>query len=249
MKNTLGTLATQTGGMASSYAANAAAGSYNDYMKQLSAMIPTLSDNAYSRATSAYSALTNADDTAYNRYRDKLNDLYNQYSMYNTADDTDYNRYSDKYSRLSNDTSSANTLYNSNEASRQWEAEYAESKRQFDEQMAYNYASLAASLAKSSGSGSSGSSGKSSSSSKKSSSSSGKSFVPYSNSGYTQAFNNSVQNMLNTNGISATAKALVNSGFSNTEAGDIIKNNYVDNSLQSKLDKLFGLDKYKSSWT
>lgn len=87
-QNTLGDLATNTGGYASSYATSAAQEAQNDYNRQLTAMIPELEETAYGRwmdqynmNLSNYGLVKDADDTAYGKYRDTVGDKQWQYGM------------------------------------------------------------------------------------------------------------------------------------------------------------------------
>lgn len=104
-QNTLGDLASNTGGYASSYATSAANEAQNDYNRQLAAMIPQLEETAYNRWMDQYNRnVTNyglvkeADDTAYGKYRDTVTDGqwkfgqdWNKYS-YNKNYDYQQNR-------------------------------------------------------------------------------------------------------------------------------------------------------------
>ena len=87
-QNTLGDLAVNTGGYASSYATTAGAEAQNDYNRQLAAMIPQLEETAYGRwmdqynmNLSNYGLVKDADDTAYGKYRDTVGDKQWQYGM------------------------------------------------------------------------------------------------------------------------------------------------------------------------
>lgn len=92
-QNTLGDIASNTGGYASSYATTASSEAQNDYNRQLTAMIPQLEEAAYGRwmdkynmNVSNYNIVKGADDTAYGRYRDDVSDVQWKYGM-------DWNRY------------------------------------------------------------------------------------------------------------------------------------------------------------
>ena len=87
-QNTLGDLAANTGGYASSYAATAANEAQNDYNRQLAAKIPELEEIAYNRwmdqynmNVSNYNLVKDADDTAYGKYRDTVADGQWKYGM------------------------------------------------------------------------------------------------------------------------------------------------------------------------
>lgn len=131
MRDAIGSAASLTGGYASTAAQAAGQQAYNAYLGQLNAVIPELYNAAYSRyrddEASLYSQmnlLAGLDDAAYGRYRDTVGDYY-----------TDLGYYSDK----------ENTLYNRDYASErdkvadsQWQKEFDEAMRQFNEQMDYN---------------------------------------------------------------------------------------------------------------
>ena len=152
-----------------------------DEMYRQFGMLSELDDKEYNRNVAAYDATfqyrNRAYDEAYNAYRDSKNDAFamanlelNEYgqrvnaaSNYYTAmaDNADsiyereYNKWADdvnlayKYAELLNTDAWANK--NFDESVRQYETSLAEQKRQFDEQMAYNYTAL-----KKSGSGGGG---------------------------------------------------------------------------------------------
>ncbi|MCH5324189.1 MAG: hypothetical protein J1E39_03145 [Eubacterium sp.] len=90
MQDTVGNAALLTGGYGNSYGVTAGAQAYNGYMQQLNNIVPELEQRAYERwlsegdaLYSRLSALQNADNTAYGRYRDSVSDYYNN---------RDYNR-------------------------------------------------------------------------------------------------------------------------------------------------------------
>lgn len=80
-QDTMGDAAALNGGYGSSYAVTAAQQARNDYNQQLASQVPELQEAAYSKYMndynmdlSAYQALKDADDTAYNRNRDTVAD-------------------------------------------------------------------------------------------------------------------------------------------------------------------------------
>lgn len=97
-KNTLADAASLNGGYGSSYAVTASQQARNDYNQQLASQIPSLEEAAYNRYLNNYnmdvqtlSSLRDADDSAYNKYRDKVSDSQWKYS-------TDYQTYRDDVS-------------------------------------------------------------------------------------------------------------------------------------------------------
>lgn len=94
-QNALGDAASLNGGYGSSYAVAASQQARNDYNQQLASQIPALQEAAYNRYLdnfnmniSALNALSDADDTAYGRYRDTVGDNQWKYEM-------DYTKYRD----------------------------------------------------------------------------------------------------------------------------------------------------------
>lgn len=73
-KNSLADAAALNGGYGTSYAVSAAQQARNQYNQELAAMIPDFENAAYNKATNTLSALRDADDTAYGRFRDKEQD-------------------------------------------------------------------------------------------------------------------------------------------------------------------------------
>jgi hypothetical protein len=107
MKDTLGQLAGINGGYASSYAQKAGQQAYDNYMTQLSAMVPELENRAYGRWQDAGAELLNRlglyqnmDATEYGRWQDAFSNLYNQLSAYQNQDSTEYGRWRDSYNDL-----------------------------------------------------------------------------------------------------------------------------------------------------
>ena len=89
MDDTLGKIAARTGGMASSYAANAAQGAYDQYMAELSDKVPELYQLAYSM------------------YQDEGDSLRNDLSMLRQMEQDDYGKYADKLGQYNTDRSFA----------------------------------------------------------------------------------------------------------------------------------------------
>lgn len=94
-KNTMGDAAALNGGYGSSYAVTASQQARNDYNQMLASQIPSLQEAAYNRYLNDYnmnvtalSALRDADDTAYGRYRDNVADNQWKYGV-------DYQTYRD----------------------------------------------------------------------------------------------------------------------------------------------------------
>lgn len=136
MKDTLGQIAAQTGGMASSYAASAAQQANDYYMGQLANKVPELQQLAYGMYMDDLNAdvnelalLQGQSNIDYNRFRDSLNDwsndramAYQQYldaidnkvrdmGLMQQMSDTQYDRYRDTMSDWRNDRDFAYGVY------------------------------------------------------------------------------------------------------------------------------------------
>ena len=181
-----------TGGYGSSYTASAAAQANQQYLTQLNNVIPDLYQAAYERYQgegndlyNQLSALQNQDEMQYGRWQDRYANWadYLDY-LTNRADSeyqAEYGEYSDNYTRWQQMLDYYYGDYRDMVSDEQWQQEFAESQRQFNEQLAFDkqqYAdSLAASAASAGGSGSSA--GRSSSRSSRSSKSSSDDTVQY----------------------------------------------------------------------
>ena len=159
-----------TGGYGSSYTASAAAQANQQYLTQLNNVIPDLYQAAYERYQgegndlyNQLSALQNQDEMQYGRWQDRYANWadYLDYltNRADTAYNQDYGEYSDNYNRWQQMLDYYYGDYRDMVSDEQWQQEFAESQRQFNEQLAFDkqqYAdSLAASAARAGGSGSS----------------------------------------------------------------------------------------------
>ena len=102
MQDTLGQISARTGGLASSYAGNAAAGAYENYMRQLAGYLPQYEQNAYERQVTGLNALQNAENQNYQRWADARNNAYNLANAYSNLDTQDYSRWADARNNLYN---------------------------------------------------------------------------------------------------------------------------------------------------
>lgn len=104
MMDTMGQAAALTGGYGSSYAQTAGQQAYQGYLQQMNDVIPELWDAAYTRyqndaalQAQNLALLQSAEESAYGRYQDSLNDYYNQLGyLADRADsmsEQEYNRY------------------------------------------------------------------------------------------------------------------------------------------------------------
>lgn len=117
MEDTLGQLASRTGGLASSYAATAAQQQYDRYMTDLNNVIPQLEQIAYGRYRDAKGDLDTdlsrqlaLEGLAYDRYRDRLGDLDSDYKTQLALEEVFYNRDRDLRSDIAKDLSTARSL-------------------------------------------------------------------------------------------------------------------------------------------
>ena len=117
MKDTVGQAAALTGGYGNSYAVTAGNQAYQNYLNQLNNMVPELYEQAL------------------NRYNSEGNDLYNNLAndKYNTERNFDYNNYSDMLSYWQSKAGQEQDQYN-------WQKNYDETVRQYNEDMAYKKA-------------------------------------------------------------------------------------------------------------
>ena len=82
-RNTMGDAASLNGGYGTSYAVSAAQQARNDYNAEFAEKAIDLEDKAYNRASTSLSALRDADDTSYSRYRDTVSDSQWNYEQKN----------------------------------------------------------------------------------------------------------------------------------------------------------------------
>lgn len=132
----MGDAASLNGGYGTSYAVSAAQQARNDYNAEFAEKAIDLEDKAYNRASTSLSALRDADDTNYSRYRDTVSDKQWNYEQNNSnywnkldyTEDAKFNRLnynidvynakkssssgSRKSSRKSSSSSSGSAYYN-----------------------------------------------------------------------------------------------------------------------------------------
>lgn len=140
MMNTMGQAQAMTGGYGNSYAQTAGQQTYQGYLQQLNDKVPELYQ------------------LALNQYNQEGQDLYNQYALYADRDSVDYGRHRDNvadwntaldradadyWNQWNRDYTQYTDTRNFNyqrerdqKADEQWQAQFDEAKRQYDEQMA-----------------------------------------------------------------------------------------------------------------
>lgn len=169
MLDTMGQAQAMTGGYGNSYAQSVGQQAYQGYLQQLNDVIPELYKLALDKYNNEgqdlynqFALLGDRESMDYDRYRDQVGDWQTERdyltNRYDTERDYDYGKYADErdfaYGQFSDDKAYAYQQERDQIADQQWQAEFDEAKRQYDQ----NYA---ASQNKSSG----GSSNRSSSSS------------------------------------------------------------------------------------
>ena len=150
MMDTMGQAQAMTGGYGNSYAQSAGQQSYQAYLQQLNDVVPEL----YGMALDQYNQegqdmynqaalMAQQEDQDYGRYRDKLSDYYAELDR--LTDDaryqaeTDYGKWSDdrnfSYGSFIDDRNYQYQTDRDAIADQQWQSEFDEEQRQYDEQM------------------------------------------------------------------------------------------------------------------
>lgn len=167
--DTMGQAAALTGGYGNSYAQNVGQQAYQAYLQQLNDVVPEL----YSMALDQYNQegqnlynqaalMAQMEDQDYGRYRDQVSDYYTEldrlYSQYNAERDYDYGKWADGrdfgYGQYIDNLNYEYQVGRDAVADQQWQAQFDEAKRQFDQQYA-----LSASKSSGGGGGTGGSGG------------------------------------------------------------------------------------------
>ena len=153
MQDTMGQAAAMTGGYGSSYASTAGNQAYQAYLAQLNEVVPELYGMALDRYNAEgqemynqYGLLSDAEGQDYARYMDG----YNQWlaerdyaaSRYDSERDYDYGKYVDDrnfgYQKHTDEQDRAFNEYLTEVNRAQFDAQYAEDVRQYNENMAFN---------------------------------------------------------------------------------------------------------------
>lgn len=112
MADTIGQASAMTGGYGNSYAQSVGQQAYQASLENLNDIVPELYQMAY------------------DRYNSDRQDLYNQYAMLSAQEEQNYSKWIDE--RNYNYGVERDTI-----ADQQWQTEFDEAKRQYDEQMAF----------------------------------------------------------------------------------------------------------------
>lgn len=152
MQDTMGQAAAMTGGYGNSYAATVGNQAYQGAMKNLNDVIPELYSLALERyqqegqdMLNKYSLLSDRENTDYGRYRDEVSDYYTNRDYlagrYDTERSLDMSKYdADRafaYGQYSDAKNLAYTDYRNGIADDQWEKNYEEGVRQYNQSMKY----------------------------------------------------------------------------------------------------------------
>ena len=148
----MGQAAAMNGGYGSSYAQTVGNQAYQANLEQLNDVIPELYQLAYDKYNqegqdllNMISLLRGERDFAYGQYNDEYTKLANDRdywsNMYNNLYNRDYTKYSDdrNFEQTNHNTAESYKYneYRDSVADNQWQAEFDEAKRQYDEQMAF----------------------------------------------------------------------------------------------------------------
>lgn len=154
--DTMGQAAAMTGGYGNSFAQTAGQQAYQGYLQQLNDVVPELygmaldqynqeGQNLYNRA----GLMAQMEDQEYSRYMDQLTNYYTELGM--AQDEARYQSEQD-YAKWADDLNIRYGQYRDSVADQQWQDQFDEQVRQYDQQYALQ-------AGKSSGSGGSGGSG------------------------------------------------------------------------------------------
>ena len=140
MMDTMGQAAAMTGGYGNSYGQTAGQQAYQGYLQQLNDRVPELyqlalgqynqeGQNLYDQA----SLMASMEDQDYGRYRDQLSDYYTDLNYL-----TENARYMSEteYQQALNDFNIKYSAYRDNVSDQQWQAQFDEAKRQYDQDYA-----------------------------------------------------------------------------------------------------------------
>ena len=166
MMDTMGQAQAMTGGYGNSYAQSVGQQAYQGYLQQLNDKIPELYQLAMNQyqmegdaLTDQFALLAQQENQDYGRYRDQMGDWQTERDYltgrYDSERDLDYGKWADgrdfAYGQFADDRAYDYQVGRDEVSDEQWQAEFDEAKRQFDQQYALE--------AGSSGGGSGGSSG------------------------------------------------------------------------------------------
>ena len=140
MMDAMGQAATMTGGYGGSFAQTAGQQAYQAYLQQLNDVVPELYGMALDQHNQERQALydqasllAGMEDQDYGRYRDQLSDYYAELDR--LAENARYMSETE-YQKALDEFNIKYGAYRDDVADQQWQAQFDEAKRQYDEQMA-----------------------------------------------------------------------------------------------------------------
>jgi uncharacterized membrane protein YgcG len=148
MQDTMGQAAAMTGGYGNSYAQSVGNQAYQASLENLNDIVPELYQMAYDKYNqegqdlyNQYSMLGTQEAQDYGRYRDSVGDWQSDRGYlagrYDSERTYDYGKYSDDrtfaYGQYADDKNYAYNEHRNAIADQQWQAEFEEAKRQYDE--------------------------------------------------------------------------------------------------------------------
>lgn len=151
MMDTMGQAAAMTGGYGNSYAQGVGQQAYQGYLQQLNDRIPELYQLALSKyqmegdeLLNQYGILGAQEEQAYGRYRDQMSDWQSErdrlQDQYYTERDYDYGKWADGrdfgYGQYVDDRNYQYQVGRDTVADQQWQAEFDEAKRRYDQEWA-----------------------------------------------------------------------------------------------------------------
>lgn len=139
MMDTMGQAAAMTGGYGSSYGQSVGQQAYQGYLQQLNDKVPELYGMAFDQyqqegqdLLNQYGLLTAQEEQAYGRYRDQVSDYYAELDR--LTEDARY-KAEDEYGKYIDERNYEYQQGRDAVSDEQWQAEFDESKRQYEEQM------------------------------------------------------------------------------------------------------------------
>jgi peptidoglycan hydrolase-like protein with peptidoglycan-binding domain len=151
MQDTMGQASAMTGGYGNSYAQSVGQQAYNAQLENLNDVIPELYQMALDKYQmegqdlyNQYAMLGDRENLEYGRYRDSVADWNTERDYLTGRHDSereyDYNKYANErdfaYGQYGDDKAYAYQDYRNKIEDQQWQAQFDEAKRQYDEQMA-----------------------------------------------------------------------------------------------------------------
>lgn len=245
MQDTMGQAAAMTGGYGNSYAATVGNQAYQAYLAELNNVVPELQQMALNQYNqegeelyNSYALLSDQENQDYGRYQDEYSQWQNEvlrlYDQYNTERNFDYNKYAAErdyaYGVYSDDKSYAYNEHNNAIANEQWQKQFDEQVRQYDEQMAFSKQQYKDSKAAQPSGGSSGSSAKPITSEQE---------AAYKNTGGTGAGNKNTSNITSAieskaetfesnDALASWAYGLADAGTITEDEADVLISTYMD---------------------